>query len=110
MSAPKTAPTRNKLLRKKVSDRDQGICASCQRFDPHWEADHIVALWEGGNDALENLQTLCRHCHGAKTKTDAPIRAKSDRLRAKDELTKRRRRVAAIQPSGAPFIGANRIE
>ena len=82
---------RNTLLRKRVFERDQGICAKCGRFDAKWEADHLVALWTGGKDALDNMQTLCRRCHLAKSVGETPVRAKTDRLRARHELTQKRK-------------------
>lgn len=85
---------RNTLLRKRVFERDGGVCACCGRFDPKWEHDHVTALWEGGKDTLENSQTLCRHCHLSKTTRDVPVRAKTDRLRARHDLTRRRRRIS----------------
>jgi len=34
-----------------------------------WEADHIIAVVEGGGECdLENIQTLCLRCHRKKTK------------------------------------------
>lgn len=71
--------------------RDRGVCAGCfvvvgttprwrgpwslERYWQHgstvaggWFADHIVAVEEGGGECgLENLQTLCKGCHDAKT-------------------------------------------
>lgn len=49
-----------------------------------WEADHIVPVVEGGGasrdvDPLENLRTLCRHCHKAETRALASRRAKARR-------------------------------
>lgn len=85
--------TRSRTLRKRVLERDQGICAKCGRYDPKWQHDHVLALWNGGDDTLENAQTLCRRCHMAKTVGDAPVKAKTDRLRARHELTRRRRQV-----------------
>ena len=84
---------RNSLLRKRLWDRDQGICAKCGRYDAKAEIDHIVALWSGGKDALDNLQTLCRRCHLGKSVSETPIRAKTDRLRARAELTRKRREI-----------------
>lgn len=87
---------RNRLLRQKVYDRDKGICAICQRFDAKWEADHKTELWEGGKDTLANMQTLCRRHHQDKTSGAAPVRAKTDRLRERHELTLSRRKVETI--------------
>lgn len=85
---------RNSYLRKKVFERDHGFCAICGRFDAKFESDHIIALWCGGSDTLENLQSLCRACHMRKTVGETPIRAKTDRLRDRDQLTKRRRSIS----------------
>lgn len=85
-------------VRRKVQERDRGICAQCgldtdafietiyreyrwverdqvlraRGFNPHghrWEADHIVPVSEGGGECgLENYRTLCIPCHRAATK------------------------------------------
>lgn len=46
-----------------------------QRIPALWEADHIVELADGGPHELQNLQTLCRPCHAAKTAVSARRRA-----------------------------------
>ncbi len=84
---------RNRLLRHKVEERDHGICAQCGLYDAKWEADHKTELWEGGEDVLENMQTLCRRCHKRKTSDATPVRAKTDRLRARSDLTRKRREI-----------------
>ena len=87
----KTKIVRNKLLRKRVFERDQGVCAQCGVYDAKWQHDHILELWNGGKDTLENSQTLCRRHHLEKTVGQTPIRAKTDRLAARHEQTKRRK-------------------
>jgi len=89
---------RRRDLRAKVLERDQGRCARCGRYDPKFEVDHIVALWSGGKDELDNVQTLCRHCHTRKTVGEAPLRAKADRIRQRHDLTKRRRALKEQRP------------
>lgn len=84
---------RNKGLRAKVFDRDGGICARCQRYDPKWEHDHEQPLSMGGRDDLDNSITLCRDCHRRKTSGEAPVRAKTDRLRLRHELTQKRKQI-----------------
>lgn len=32
-----------------------------------WDVDHIKPICEGGRDELDNMQTLCVHCHRQKT-------------------------------------------
>jgi 5-methylcytosine-specific restriction endonuclease McrA len=87
------ATFRNRLLRKRVEERDQGICARCGVYDAKWQHDHIQELWEGGADTLENSQTLCRRHHLEKSVGSTPIRAKTDRLKARADLTKARRAI-----------------
>lgn len=82
---------RNKGLRSKVLERDQGFCANGCGYDPKWEHDHIVSLAIGGRDDIENSRTLCRNCHRAKTAPETTQRAKADRLAVRDQLTRRRR-------------------
>lgn len=94
----KSRARRNSLIRRKVYERDGGICAKCGRYDPKWQHDHILALWSGGKDTLENSQTLCRNHHIEKSIGETPVRAKTDRLRDRDELTKRRRQIREGSP------------
>jgi 5-methylcytosine-specific restriction endonuclease McrA len=87
---------RNKLLRKRVFERDGGVCRVCGIFDARWEADHILELSFGGKDDLDNLQTLCRRHHRNKTSEAAPKRAKSDRLRERHDLMISRKTVSVF--------------
>lgn len=52
-------------IRKTVFTRDNYTCRSCGRKN-NLTVDHIVQLSRGGSNNLENLQTLCRHCHEQK--------------------------------------------
>lgn len=94
-TAIKVKIIRNKALRAKVFDRDQGICCDCGRYDPKWEHDHEIPLWNGGRDTLENSKTRCRTCHLSKTVGETPVRAKADRLAARHQQTQRRKPVRA---------------
>ena len=87
---------RNKLLRKKVYDRDEGVCCDCGRYDPKWEHDHDIPLWQGGADTLENSKTRCRRCHKTKTVSEAPVRAKADRLAERHQLTEKRKKIGLM--------------
>lgn len=42
-----------------------------------WEADHIVAIVEGGDSDLENIRTLCIPCHRSVTSELRARRAES---------------------------------
>lgn len=58
---PLTKPKRRPIpwsIRKAVFERDEYRCARCGGF-LDLEVDHIVPLILGGEDSLENYQTLC---------------------------------------------------
>lgn len=45
--------------------RDVPWCEGCG--DPAVEVDHVVPRSRGGGNDPENLQSLCRRCHNAKS-------------------------------------------
>ena len=77
----------------------KGRCASCTLPIPPgkgWDIDHIIPLALGGSDTTDNMQILCRPCHGTKTtKRDVPVIAKVERIRAKHLGAARSRRAMA---------------
>jgi len=42
-------------------------CAICGEVKDHTQIDHIVPLWNGGTDKVDNLQVLCYECHKKKS-------------------------------------------
>ena len=58
--------------RHRILIRDAFVCRSCGHVVSGHDAnvDHIVPLEDGGTDADENLQVLCRSCHGKKTRRE----------------------------------------
>lgn len=57
----------------KLLKKQKGKCTYCKRyFKPQdiMEIDHIIPKSKGGNNTLDNLQLLHRHCHDSKTTTD----------------------------------------
>lgn len=56
------------------------VCVSCASLGIAREArevDHIVPLFRGGTDAIENLQPLCPECHADKGRSDLGLPARS---------------------------------
>lgn len=43
------------------------ICLSVGIVTPADQVDHIINKARGGTDALDNLQSICTHCHTGKT-------------------------------------------
>lgn len=61
-------------VRKQAKDRDGWRCRACGRAG-RLEVDHVVAVIDGGEPYdLENLQTLCRGCHLAKSLAEREAR------------------------------------
>jgi 5-methylcytosine-specific restriction endonuclease McrA len=58
-------------LKKIVASQQHWNCKKCKNIlDATYEVDHILALEDGGNNDINNLQALCRNCHGKKTMED----------------------------------------
>lgn len=80
-----------------------GCCAECGvKIGPATglEWDHVIPLAQGGDDALDNLQPLCRACHATKTAQDAGDTARAKRREAKH--------IGAATPSRAVIPGSRR--
>ena len=58
--------------------RQQPLCAHCMArgiMAEATEVDHIIALCNGGEDTIGNMQSLCVECHLIKTRADLGQRA-----------------------------------
>ena len=54
--------------KKFVASRQQWCCKHCQdQLNAWFEVDHKVRLEHGGSNHVDNLEALCRECHGKKT-------------------------------------------
>lgn len=82
-------------VRLRVFDRAHGRCEICSRkimSGNDWQADHIVALINGGENRESNLRCVCAWCHGEKTKSDVAEKSRVARIRKKRlGLTKAKR-------------------
>jgi hypothetical protein len=58
--------------KKKYISAQQGWkCYHCkQQLSAFYEVDHIIPLYGGGSNDLNNLVSLCRECHAKKTAMD----------------------------------------
>ena len=89
-------------VRLRLFEASGGRCASCGRkLGPgdKWQADHIIALVNGGEHSEANLQVLCDWCHKAKSRKDVAIKSKSARIRANHVLP---RQPSRLKSKGFP--------
>lgn len=73
-------------VRLRVWERCGGRCAlSGRKIMPGepWQADHIVAVINGGEHRESNLQVVSVDAHKAKTRLDVAIKSKVARIKAK---------------------------
>lgn len=70
MSSGKKSTKRSVSETKKkfVAAQQSWTCNKCKKQLPAWfEVDHRVRLEYGGSNHVDNLEALCRDCHGRKT-------------------------------------------
>lgn len=79
-------------VRLRVYMRAEGRCQCCGRkiVAGDWQADHVVALANGGEHRESNLQCLCTWCHKAKSKQDIAEKSRTYRKRKAHVGLKRR--------------------
>ncbi len=54
--------------KKYIASQQNWMCGKCGCKLPAWfEVDHKVRLEYGGDNHINNLEALCRDCHGEKT-------------------------------------------
>ena len=60
--------------KKFVASNQNWKCAHCSVQLPAWfEVDHKIRLENGGDNHINNLEALCRNCHGKKTSMESMI-------------------------------------
>ena len=81
-------------VRQRVLDSANGKCGICGLpiGQKRWEADHKIAIINGGENRESNLQPAHRPCHLDKTKKDVKQKAKTAKIKGKH--------TGAIQPKG----------
>lgn len=61
----------NGYMKRLVAHNQDWMCKKCgNKLDPMFETDHVIPLYKGGTNDVDNLQALCRNCHGKKTMMD----------------------------------------
>ncbi len=74
-------------MRVRIFEAAAGVCCICSlpidAVKQRWIVEHVKPLWLGGADDESNMRPAHASCGIAKTTGEAPVRAKSDRIRAK---------------------------
>lgn len=74
-------------VRVRVFDRAKGVCHWCKitiKAPPEtWQADHVIALINGGEHRETNLAPIHSHCHVEKTGLDVADKKKVAKVRKK---------------------------
>lgn len=42
------------------------LCVRCGKGNCHLDRDHIIPVYQGGSDGIENIQPLCAKCNSSK--------------------------------------------
>lgn len=77
----------SRLARVRIFDNAHGTCCLCYtkinaERGAKWIVEHIKPLWLGGDDGERNMGPAHLSCAHYKTSKEAPVKAKSDRVRA----------------------------
>ncbi len=73
-------------VRLRVFDAAGGQCHLCSRkiaAGEYWQADHVIALVNGGDNREANLRPACRNCCYIKTAADVAEKSRVNRKRQK---------------------------
>lgn len=88
-------PDRVKL---RVFLRFDGACPKCTRklMPGQWDADHVIAIINGGENRESNLQPLCdTPCHSRKTKADVAAKSRTYKARKRNAGMRKPRTIRA---------------
>jgi len=93
-------------VRDRIFQRDNGTCHICKltiKPGETWEADHITALINGGENRESNLAPAHKHCHVGKTAKDRKEKDKVAKVRQKHNGSRRPKQ--SIRSAGFPSTG-----
>lgn len=79
-------------VRDRIFERDGHVCHICKltiKPGETWDADHVIALINGGEHRERNLSPAHKHCHITKSAIDVKVKAKIARVRQRHNGVKR---------------------
>ena len=66
IAAARLKGTHTKEQWEAVKNEFPGVCVRCFKWVGRVEKDHIIPVYIGGSDGIENLQPLCTRCNVQK--------------------------------------------
>ena len=105
--------TLSRLARTRIFEAAKGVCCLCDqpilasRGEKHI-IEHIVPLWLGGADDESNMKPAHYGCAIEKTRKESPVKAKSDRVRARHLGIKKPRTITSWQKFNGDVVRAGR--
>ena len=73
-----------------VAARQSWKCSTCKEIlQSSFQVDHVIPLFLGGEDAIENATALCANCHSLKTQRETIERHAATRKKKEEEARKR---------------------
>ena len=73
-TSPTTKRSVGETKKKFIAANQNWKCAHCNEQLTAWfEVDHKIRLDRGGDNHVNNLEALCRNCHGKKTSIESMI-------------------------------------
>ncbi|MEO6305945.1 MAG: HNH endonuclease signature motif containing protein [Bacteroidia bacterium] len=55
----------------------EGFCVRCLAPDKYSTKDHIIPIYQGGSDGIDNIQPLCKKCNSSKASESIDYRPKA---------------------------------
>lgn len=84
VASPTSRPNLTDKQRREIFEYYNGVCHISNRLiDPvrdDWEIEHVVPIWAGGANDLENMRPALQEFHKEKTAEEATQRAKGNRI------------------------------
>jgi len=98
-------------IRLRIFEKHNGVCyLSSVKIQPgdKWEAEHIIAICNGGENRESNLAPALVAPHKVKTKQDRKMKAKNDHARMKHIGIKKPRTMTRWRKFNGEIVSAPR--
>lgn len=100
-----------RLQRVKLFDAHSGVCCICEQYihrGQRFVVEHVKPLWLGGADDISNMGPAHQSCAIQKTVKEAPVKAKTDRVRANHLGIKKPRKITRWRKFNREIVIATR--